>query len=1110
MIFKIRIFLALCLSLLSGLPVLAQPEEMKFESIPPEQGLSNKAIPAILEDRQGFLWFATQDGLNKYNGYEFRVFQNDPSDTNTISNNNIFSLIEDSEGMLWLGTENGGLNRFNPHTEKSVRFLHDENNPKSISSNNIYSILETKDGLLWIGTWESGIDILDRKTGAIVKRYKHDRSNPNSLSAGSIWNLHEDKDGMIWISTWGGGLDMLNPHTGKFTHHRHDPKNQGSISSDIVGPVYEDENGHLWIATWGGGLNKYDKHSHSFHSFQNDPSNSKSIGSNLVWPILQDAEGFLIIGTYGGGINKFNPRTETFKRYPHDPANPSSLVINDVWSLLLDRSNILWIGTEGGGISKYVNIRKEVDFYTFDPADSMGLGHNSVRAVKADKSGLIWIGTWDGGLDKLDLANGRVTNYKNESSDGSSTGLNKIKTILCDSGDRLWLGTYRGGLANFDKKTAKFTYYTHDAEDKNSISDDYVYSLEEDKRGNLWVGTLNGLNIFDRNEETFTRFRNIRDKPASLSNNTINTIFCARDSSLWIGTDYGLNKYDYSTKTFSHFLHDADKPQSLTHSTVYTIFEDKSGSLWIGTRNGLDLYHPESKSFEHYNVKDGLANYIIMAIEEDGYGQLLISTKNGISRFNPKTRTFINYDMSDGIQGRQFFPNASCKTSDGKVYFGGTEGLNAFYPDRIQSNSYIPPVIITNIKKAGEDLFFGKPIADVKELTLPFSQSTLLFDFVALSYANSDENQYAYKLEGFDTDWKYRGNIRFASYSNLPPGTYTFHVKASNDDGIWNEKGATIRIIITPPFWKTYWFLGIIVVLIILAIFAFIKNRERSLLREKKLLEDKVEQRTAELMMQKEIVETQNKEIRDSIKYAKRIQEAILPAQEEITRSFPDSFVFFKPRDIVSGDFYWFSEKNGKLVITVADCTGHGVPGAFMSMIGNTLLNEIVNEKDVLEPDKILSELRENIMKCLKQTGAEGENKDGMDIALCVFDPLTMQVHFSGANNPVYWIHEGELNEIKGDKQPIGVYTGETKPFTKHSFAVSKGDCIYISSDGFADQFGGPAGKKFKYKQMKELLTANSQIAMHQQREMLQVTMDTWKGKLDQVDDILVIGFRIQ
>ncbi|MFI5148753.1 MAG: two-component regulator propeller domain-containing protein [Bacteroidia bacterium] len=1107
--FRLKFSSLLMILIASSRSLLAQPEDVHFEVIPTEQGLSNKSIPAIIEDKQGFLWFATQDGLNKYNGYEFKVYQNDPSDTTTISNNNIFCLVQDRDGFLWMGTENGGLNRFDPKTEKFTRYQHDENKASSICSNNIYSVFQAKDGNLWIGSMEEGIDVMDPKNGKILNRLSHRAGKENTLSSGAIWSIFQDNKGIFWISTWGSGLDRYDQSSGKFTHFRHDPKNPNSISYDIVGPVYEDKQGRLWIATWGGGLNLLNRKTETFRNFQNSKDNPKTIGSNLIWPITEDWEGNLWIGTYGSGVNRFDPRTEHFHRFAHDPDVPGSLNHNDVWSLHLDRSNILWVGTEGGGISKYVNIRKEVDVFAYDPGNPLSLGHNSVRAVHEDKDGIIWIGTWDGGLDKYDEENEKIQNFKNDENSGGSTGLNKIKCITSSPDGKLWLGTYRGGLCEFNKQSATFTNYTHNPTDPQTISDNYVYSILIDKQSIFWVGTLNGLNIFDPETKKFQRIRNDPSNEHSLSNNTINSIYQTRDNNLWIGTDYGLNKYDYVKKSFTRFIHEPQDPHSLSHSTVYTVYEDKSGILWVGTRNGLNKYNPANHTFEHFDIKDGLPNSIIMSIQEDDKGQLLLGTKNGISRFNYSTRTFINYDLSDGIQGRQFFPNSSCKAKDGKLYFGGTEGLNSFYPDRIQNNPYLPPVVISSIRKSGEEIHFGKLIEDVNELVLAYHENSLSFDFVGLSYANPDENQYAYKLEGLDEDWKYSGTIRTAVYTNLHPGTYTFRVKASNDDGLWNNKGASIRFVITPPFWKTIWFYCLCILLTLLLIFAYIKNRERSLLKEKKILEDRVTERTAEVTLQKEMLETQNKEIHDSIHYAKRIQEAILPAQEDVVHAFPDSFILFKPRDIVSGDFYWFSEKNGIAIVTAADCTGHGVPGAFMSMIGNTLLNQIVNEKGVTKPDEILMQLRENIMKSLKQTGAEGENKDGMDIALCSFDLNTHELLFAGANNPLYVVSKGELIEIKGDKQPIGVYLGEPKPFTCQRMQLQKGDCVYIASDGYADQFGGSHGKKFKYKQMKDLLLALNQKQMTEQRKTLNEEIEKWRGTLEQVDDILVIGFRV-
>jgi ligand-binding sensor domain-containing protein/serine phosphatase RsbU (regulator of sigma subunit) len=1088
----------------------AAQSKVKFEPVPADQGLSNKCIPAILQDKQGFLWFATQDGLNKYDGYHFKVFQNDPSDSNTLSKNNIFSLIQDKEGFLWLGTENGGLNKFDPLTEKVTRFAHRENDPSSISSNNVYCIAESRSGSeFWIGTWDAGLDIMDKKTGRVTRHFHHDPGDTGSISSGGIWDIHEDGKGALWIATWGGGLDKLDLSTGKCRHFRPHANDPSSISYDIVGPIYEDKEGIFWIATWGGGLNRFDPATEKFTRYMYDPADPGSIGSNRTWPIVEDKQGNLWIGTYGSGVNKFDRKTGKFTRYAHDAKDPNSLNYNDVWSLFIDRSGIMWVGTEGGGISKFVNIKKKVDFYTLRPGDPLSLGHNSVRTICEDHDHVLWIGSWDGGLDKFDPASGTITNYRRDLKDASNTGLNKIKVICEDTHGTLWMGAYRGGLCSFDREKGTFSYRLHDSADAGSVSDNYVQSIAEDKKGNLWVGTVNGLNIYDRKTGKFKRFMNKAGDAGSISNNTVNCIYVTGKGDLWVATDIGLNRFSYSTGTFTRFLHNRSDSSSLAHNTVYTLFEDDGGTLWAGTRNGLDQFIPATGTFRHYTTVNGLPDNMIVSMEESGSGILLIGTNKGISRFEKSTGTFVNYNTGDGITGLQFFPNASCRTHDGKMYFGCTEGLNSFFPDSIESNPWIPPVLITAVKCAGTELKFGVPVAEAGDLVLAYNQNSIAFDFVALSYASPEENQYMCRMEGLDDAWHYCGSQRYASFSNLPPGDYVFHVRASNDDGLWNKFGASFHVIIQPPFWKTAWFYTLCTFGVIVLVVVYVKARERKLRREKKILEHKVEERTAEVIQQKIIVEHQHKEIKDSILYAKRIQQAILPVPEELSRSLADFFILFKPRDIVSGDFYWFSEKNGKVVIAAADCTGHGVPGALMSMIGNTLLNEIVNEKEVLRPDLILGQLRENIIKTLKQTGAEGENKDGMDIALCVLDRPGMLLEFAGANNPLYLVSGSELTEVKGDKQPIGVYQGETKPFTNHRLEIKKGDRIYLASDGYADQFGGPSGKKFKYRQMKELILSLRSLPMKEQKEALDRAIESWRGGLDQIDDILVIGIGI-
>jgi serine phosphatase RsbU (regulator of sigma subunit) len=389
-----------------------------------------------------------------------------------------------------------------------------------------------------------------------------------------------------------------------------------------------------------------------------------------------------------------------------------------------------------------------------------------------------------------------------------------------------------------------------------------------------------------------------------------------------------------------------------------------------------------------------------------------------------------------------------------------------------------------------------------------YSENHLIFSYEGVSLTAPEKVRYKYMLDGFDPDYE-QTSLSDVKYTNIPAGTYTFLVKARNHDGVWNKEPASYTFTILPPFYQTIWFFLICLVVLVGLVYAFIRWRTSKIEQEKRILEGKVLERTEEINRQNVELAIKNKDITDSIVYARRIQEAILPPMDEIYAAMPQSFVLYMPKDIVSGDFYWFSHVEGKAIIAAADCTGHGVPGAFMSMIGHSLLNEIVNEKGIYSPDQILNKLREGIIDSLKQRGAEGESKDGMDIALCTIDVAKQEMQFAGANNPLYILRNGEILETKGDKQPIGIYMGQESPFTNHTFKLDQEDRVYIFSDGYADQFGGERGKKFMYKRFKELVMKIYEKDMQKQRDKLEYTIEQWRGDLEQLDDILVIGFKL-
>lgn len=1121
----------------------AQKKDISFETIPSEHGLSNHSIHAIIQDSRGFIWVGTQDGLNQYNGYDFTVYFNSPGDSSTLSHNNIYEIVEDSEGYLWIATVNG-LNRFDPETSEFKRYYHDPDDPESICHNDIRVLIEDREGYIWLGTWGGGVSRFDKETGKCI-HYKHEPGNPNSLSHNQLWGMFEDSDGEIWFSTWGGGLNRFNPETEEFTIYRPVEGDPRSISHDIIGTMAEDTEGNLWITTWGGGLNKFNKETGKFTRYMHDPEDPRSISSNLVWPVEVDENGWLYLGCYGSGIDHFDVENNIFYHYTPDPKDPFSVASKDNWSLEFDQSGILWIGSDGKGLSNYTGISKKFSFLTEDTTKETSLSYNAIKAINQDKDGKLWIGTWHAGIDRMDPKTERIINYRRDIQDASNTGRNRISELYFDSKKQLWMGALRGGLTLFDWQSGKLLKdFMHDPDDPESLSANAVESIVENPDGKLWIGTRHGLNLFDPESGTFKHYFYKRDDPNSLSNNYINIVFRSDDQTIWIGTNNGLNRYDPGQDQFIHYKHQPGQENTLIHNTINTIHQDQAGYLWLGTRGGLCRFDPDSNVYRSYTTENGLASNIIFGILEDDQHNLWLSTNSGITKYIRDNEEFVNYDKKDGLKASMFFPNACHKAADGKMYFGSWEGLTSFYPEEIEINQYKPPVlVVTDFSQRGK----RKTVTSFSEATQSYEfkyfNNSFIFRFVALNFINSEKNQYAYMMENFDEDWQYVGTTRFANYTNLDPGKYTFKVKAANNDGLWNETPSEINILIKPPFWQKAWFIALCVIVAGLIIYAYIKYRERQLVREKKILEEKVRQRTREIARQKEHIETMHNELTDSIMYAERIQKAVLPSEEFMKRNLGAYFIMFHPQSIVSGDFYFVTKVRKWLVLVAADCTGHGVPGAFMSMLGISFLQEILNREEITKANEVLNELREYVITSLKQKGISGEQKDGMDIALIALDTQNNICQFAGANNPLWIIrnhsgdeadgtdskkeqkemiqlhpgneslktlsHDGRvLYAISGDRMPVAIHAN-MKEFTNNTIKLQKGDQLYMFSDGYADQFGGPLGKKFKYKPLKELLLKHADKKMYEQKEILEHRFEEWKGELEQIDDVVLMGIKI-
>ena len=818
----------------------------KFKHITVDQGLSQNTPMAIIQDRKGFIWIGTQEGLNRYDGYGFKVYEHDPDDDSSLSENSIFSLYECSEGDIWIGTNGGGLNRFDRVTEKFTQYNYNPQDSTSLSNNFVHVIYEDKAGLLWIGT-NYGLNKFDRKSERFTQFY----IDQNNTLENQIRAIFEDKNGNFWIGTYGGGLNKFDRNSLKWTQFFNIPNNQNSLSNDHVTAIYEDSFGEFWVGTLFG-LNLFDKEKKDFIRFRNIPGDPTSLSHNVVWKIYEDRSGTLWVGTQGGGLCEFDRRTRLFKRHVNESSNPNSLNNNFILSILEDESAALWVGTGGGGINKYDRQNTRFFHYKNAPSNLAGSDANFTWTIEEDHTGALWIGSQGSGLYFLDRKTEKVKCYLNDHFNPNSLSYNSIFSILEDRSGTLWVGTDGGGLnklirqKNESGNIVKFIHYFSDPSDSTSLGSNRVRKVFEDRDGTIWLATYGGgLNSFDRETEKFTRYMNDPHDPNSLSSDYVYNIYEDRAGVLWIGTwGGGMLKFDKDTKRFTRFLHNPDNSTSLNHNRVGSFLEDDAGIIWCGTGYGLAKFDKKTNKFKRYTKKNGLPDNVVYGVLPDSNGNLWISTNHGLSRFNPESEKFKNYDVHDGLQSNEFNAGAYLKTRNGELIFGGINGINIFYPEDIIDNFHVPPVVLTAFKSLSKNIRLKKAISEIEQLKLSYTQNSFSFEFAALDYVNPAKNQYAYKLEGYDSDWIYSCNNHIATYTHVPPGNYVLKVKGSNNDGVWNEQGASIKIIITPPFWKTVWFKSLLVLIIITTACSLYKKRIRKIETKKQELQERVTEKT--------------------------------------------------------------------------------------------------------------------------------------------------------------------------------------------------------------------------------------------------------------------------
>lgn len=1120
MVYKWFVFLLFVL--IAWLPGLTFSQEYTFDKISIDQGLSQNSVYCILKDSKGFMWFGTEDGLNRYNAYTFKVYNTSRDNKFSINSNYAYAICEMDTGIFLVGTEKGisifesGLDKFtNVFVEKTGNF-------------SVSKIYKDKQNNIWVCTFGKGVLFFAKTTNQLnaIASGSFDRL---FLSNEIVYDVVSTPGGTIWLACQ-NGLKKLND----FGEDGESVSEQAFAGKKIRSLLFDASN-RLWVGTETG-LYLYNPslQQASLYTFAGIEATT---GWHIIKSICSDTKDNLWIGT-DDGLIVLNLETGNYSISKNSIYNPEGLSQGIIQAIYTDNSGIVWIGTDAGGVNIYNE--KNRKFFTIRPVSNRDnwLSNKIVYGFTEDANGLIYIATYGGGLN---IFNPKTRSFRVlHAQTGKSNALqsNYIYCLATGMDGIIWVGTRDAGLQSFNPKTSEFRQFKHSPTNNKSLSHNAVRSVFVDSSNRVWVGTYGGgLNLLYPETCRIQRFAEINPIDNKEKGNIIYSVFQDKAGIIWIGTrGGGLKKINIQTGELKAYINHADDSASLSNNFAFPVYEDSKDRLWVGTLGGgLNLFDRERESFKTYTTENGLSNNVIYTILEDKSGNLWLSTAKGISSFSPDKMTCKRYYESDGLQSSEFNGGSAFKSKDGYMFFGGINGFSFFYPDSIFINREIPPVIITGLKVMNKEIvpsrdgILKRSIQDTREIKLKYSDNILNFEFSALNYTHSDLNQYACKMEGFDNHWNQLGNQRTVNYTNLDPGVYTFKVIASNNDGIWNEAGAELIIEIEPPYYKTWWFRILLVVLSGFVIFFYIKRREYTLRDEKDKLELAVKERTREIQMQKEEIATQrdeiqkqaihlqeankiidqkNKNITDSIKYASYIQNAVLPAKDAFLEVFPQSFILYQPKDFVSGDFYWVKNSPEKFILAAADCTGHGVPGAMMSMMGISLLNEIVNFQSKTDPSEILEDLRFKIKFALQQSGSFTEMREGIEMGLFVYDKTSRMANFAGANIPLILIRNGKLTEFEPDYQPAGVALNE-KSFTNHRILPDKSDVFYLMSDGYISQFGGEKGQQFRKKRLTDLLLQVHNEPFETQKQILEKEMTQWKGNREQIDDLLIIGFKL-
>ncbi len=1085
------------LSVLFFMSFQLNAQKYHFDVYSVKEGLAQSSVNTVIQDKQGYLWIGTASGLSKFNGKDFTNYTTEDG----LADGAVKSIYIDKKDAIWTGHTDGGVSRINGDKRKTVLNI----------GADITSIAEDDEENLWITSFKSGAIKITNPYSNNVDSIKFKQYKGQEGLSDIVFQVTKLKNGTVCFIT-DVGVKYYNAQKDEFSNF---VVKDMPLYFQIIS-MYETSDENLWFGTYNGGAYEYIKAENKLKIYDV----RDGLAHNWVTSIFEDQKHNIWIGTWGGGITKVNSVLSTGEKKLITINHTKGLIDDKIRCIAGDREGNVLFGTKENGLLLY----KGEQFVAYTKEE--GLIDNQVWAILKDNNNNIWIGT-NKGISKLsagtDGKDGIVIKNYNE-----NNGLlfQEVRYIKQDKLGNIWIGTWGGGVMQYNARLDKFEV---NFRINSFMSQPLITALEVDKSNNLWVGTTDGLVYYEIKNQLADRL----SQNNGLAGNDITAVFADSKNNIWVGSrGKGISKIKGA---------EIKKINLNNNFTPTCIVEDKQGNLLIGTEGKGILVFDGTKIIKEITVKEGLLSDYISLINMDDNGNIWIGTNKGLNKIDAKNQQFYSYSQNMGFLGIESKNNATFKDNNGILWFGTIKGAIKLDTKAINENLLEPITFITRLRVNLEE----RPLTE--NLQLNYREKSITIDYNSICLTNPDQVFYQVMLEGADEDWRPLTQQTFATYSPLPPGKYTFKVKASNNNGIWNSTPITYSFEITPPLWQRVWFIVLCGFIVLLLVIGFIKYREKQLVKEKQLLEEKVIERTEEVVQKSAEIEQKNKDIIDSITYAKRIQDSILPSDEAFTHGLKDTFVLFKPKDIVSGDFYWLytiqsdeprvmSDENPSLnthhsqliLFAAVDCTGHGVPGAFMSIVGYNLLDKIVGEYGITKPSEILDRLNKGVEETLRKEVEKLDIKDGMDITLCAFDKKTQTLEFAGAYNPLYIVSvntlydfdeelvpdmisdEGlKLYEMKVDRFPIGSFSENQQLYQNHSVKLSKGDTVYLFSDGFADQFGGPQGKKFRYKQFKQLFLSINDKTMDEQKLILETTLADWKGSMEQIDDVIVIGTRL-